>query len=87
VRPNPSLKFAPSGRWDAPSARPLAALGLMEVVMTQESTLVIEGSKMKAIQVLLIGIAFVVVGVFLIMKGQPWGWAGDIRDGALFLSK
>ena len=24
-RPNPTLKFAPSGRWDAPSARPLAA--------------------------------------------------------------
>lgn len=23
--PNPTLKFAPSGRWDAPSARPLAA--------------------------------------------------------------
>ncbi len=23
-RPNPALKFAPSGRWDAPSARPLA---------------------------------------------------------------
>jgi len=22
---NPALKFAPSGRWDAPSARPLAA--------------------------------------------------------------
>ena len=22
---NPTLKFAPSGRWDAPSARPLAA--------------------------------------------------------------
>jgi hypothetical protein len=21
---NPTLKFAPSGRWDAPSARPLA---------------------------------------------------------------
>ena len=21
---NPALKFAPSGRWDAPSARPLA---------------------------------------------------------------
>ncbi len=23
--PNPTLKFAPFGRWDAPSARPLAA--------------------------------------------------------------
>lgn len=23
-RPNPTLKFAPSGRWGAPSARPLA---------------------------------------------------------------
>ncbi len=22
---NPALKFAPSGRWDAPTARPLAA--------------------------------------------------------------
>ena len=22
--PNPTLKFAPPGRWDAPSARPLA---------------------------------------------------------------
>jgi hypothetical protein len=25
LKPNPTLKFAPSGRWDAPSARPLAA--------------------------------------------------------------
>jgi hypothetical protein len=24
LKPNPTLKFAPSGRWDAPSARPLA---------------------------------------------------------------
>ena len=24
-KPNPTLKFAPFGRWDAPSARPLAA--------------------------------------------------------------
>ena len=24
-RSNPTLKFAPSGRWDAPSARPLAS--------------------------------------------------------------
>ena len=24
LSPNPALKFAPSGRWDAPSARPLA---------------------------------------------------------------
>jgi hypothetical protein len=23
-KPNPTLKFAPFGRWDAPSARPLA---------------------------------------------------------------
>ena len=26
--PNPTLKFAPFGRWDAPSARLLASLGL-----------------------------------------------------------
>jgi hypothetical protein len=26
MRANPTLKFAPFGRWDAPSARPLAAL-------------------------------------------------------------
>ena len=25
IVPNPTLKFAPCGRWDAPSARPLAA--------------------------------------------------------------
>jgi hypothetical protein len=25
TKPNPTLKFAPFGRWDAPSARPLAA--------------------------------------------------------------
>ncbi len=24
LQPNPTLKFAPFGRWDAPSARPLA---------------------------------------------------------------
>jgi hypothetical protein len=24
MQANPTLKFAPSGRWDAPSARPLA---------------------------------------------------------------
>jgi hypothetical protein len=24
MQPNPTLKFAPFGRWDAPSARPLA---------------------------------------------------------------
>jgi hypothetical protein len=24
-KPNPTLKFAPFGRWDAPAARPLAA--------------------------------------------------------------
>jgi len=25
MKSNPALKFAPFGRWDAPSARPLAA--------------------------------------------------------------
>lgn len=28
--PNPALKFAPSGRWDAPSARPLALRYVLE---------------------------------------------------------
>ncbi len=28
--PNPALKFAPFGRWDAPSARPLAARWAIE---------------------------------------------------------
>jgi len=36
--------------------------------------LVIPGSKKKVLLVLFLGIGFVLVGIFLILKGEPWGW-------------
>ncbi len=42
--------------------------------MSQDNILIIEGSKLKAVKILLIGIAFVLIGVFMINKGQQWGW-------------
>ena len=52
-----------------PPRRLARALGLKEEVMAEENTLVIEGSKMKAIQILFIGIGFVIAGAFIIVKG------------------
>ena len=49
--------------------------------MSQESILVIEGSKMKAVRILLFGIGFVITGIFMIMNGEPWGWACSLFFG------
>jgi len=35
--PNPTLKFAPSGRWDAPSARPLAIRWAAKIYYTHNA--------------------------------------------------
>ena len=46
--------------------------------MNSENVFVIRGSKMKAIQLLVISIALVTLGVFLILKGNIWGWVCSI---------
>lgn len=45
------------------------------------SSLTIEGSKSQAVGLLFIGTGFVAAGVFIALKGDPWGWAVSLFFG------
>ncbi len=44
--------------------------------MENMSSLTIDGSKSRAVGLLFIGTGFVAAGVFIALKGDPWGWVG-----------
>jgi hypothetical protein len=42
--------------------------------MDKGSSLIIKGSKLKAVQILLLGIGFVAMGIYLVMINKAFGW-------------
>ncbi|SMF17154.1 hypothetical protein SAMN02745866_01119 [Alteromonadaceae bacterium Bs31] len=49
--------------------------------MIEENVVIIEGSKLKAIQIILIAVGFVALGVVMVSKGVIWGWLGIVFFG------